>query len=61
MSLPTAEIGGQEANVLFLGLEPGYVGLSQGNVAVPVGASGRLIIRVRIGDIWSNVGFLFVE
>ena len=61
VSFPTAEIGGQEANVFFLGLAPGYVGLSQGNVGVPTGASGRLSIRIRIGDIWSNVGFLFVE
>ena len=37
VSFPTAEIGGQEANVFFLGLAPGYVGLSQGNVGVPTG------------------------
>ena len=61
VSLPTAEIGGQEATVLFLGLAPGYVALAQGNVAVPAGASGRLSIRLRIGDIWSNEGFINVE
>ena len=61
VSFPTAEIGGQEATVLFLGLAPGYVALSQGNITVPAGASGRLSIRLRIGDIWSNVGFLYVE
>ena len=61
VSLPRAEIGGQEATVLFLGLAPGYVALSQGNIGVPSGASGRLSIRLRIGDIWGNVGFLYVE
>ena len=61
VSLPRAEIGGQEATVLFLGLAPGYVALSQGNIGVQSGASGRLSIRLRIGDIWGNVGFLYVE
>ena len=61
VSMPAAEIGGQDATVMFLGLAPGYVALAQGNIGVPTGASGRLGIRVRIGHIWSNLGFVYVE
>jgi uncharacterized protein (TIGR03437 family) len=61
VALAFAEIDGQESTVPFLGLAPGYVGLGQGNVGVPSGVSGRVSIRIRIGDIWSNLGFLYVE
>lgn len=57
----SAEIDGQEATVQFLGLAPGYVGLGQGNIGVPAGVSGRVSLRIRVGDIWSNIGFIYVE
>ena len=61
VALVAAEIDGQDANVTFLGLAPGYVGLGQGNIGVPEGVSGRVSIRIRIGEIWSSVGFLYVN
>ena len=61
IAISTAEIDGQDANLPFLGLAPGYVGLAQGNVEVPAGVTGRVSIRIRIGEIWSNVGFLHVN
>ena len=61
ISISAAEIGGQEANLNFLGPAPGYLGMAQGNVQVPAGVSGRVSIRIRIGEIWSNVGFIYVN
>lgn len=61
IAISSGEIDGQDANLPFLGLAPGYVGLAQGNVEVPAGVSGRVSIRIRIGEIWSNVGFLHVN
>ena len=61
ISISAAEIDGQEANLPFLGPAPGYMGMAQGNVEVPAGVSGRVSIRIRIGDIWSNVGFIYVN
>jgi uncharacterized protein (TIGR03437 family) len=57
----SAEIDGQETTVQFLGLAPGYIGLGQGNIGVPAGVSGRVSLRIRIGESWSNTGFLYVE
>jgi uncharacterized protein (TIGR03437 family) len=46
---PVVTIGGKEATILFSGLAPGYVGLWQLNVKVPidapVGAAVELIVR----------------
>lgn len=61
ISISAAEIDGQEANLHFLGPAPGYMGMAQGNVEVPSGVSGRVSIRIRIGDTWSNVGFIYVN
>ena len=61
IAISAAEVDGQDANLPFLGLAPGYVGLAQGNVEVPAGVAGRVSIRIRIGEIWSNVGFLHVN
>jgi uncharacterized protein (TIGR03437 family) len=45
----TATLGGVEAQVLFLGLTPGFIGLAQANVlipeAAPTGAEVPLLIR----------------
>ena len=39
VTLPaTATIGGREAGILFLGLSPGYAGLTQANLIVPATA-----------------------
>ena len=61
IALPGAEVGGEEAAVLFMGLAPGYVGLGQSNIGLPVGASGKVGVRLAVGEIWSNTGFMWVE
>ncbi len=61
IALPGAEVGGQEAAVLFMGLAPGYVGLGQSNIGLPEGASGKVSVRLAVGEIWSNTGFMWVE
>jgi uncharacterized protein (TIGR03437 family) len=61
IALPGAEVGGQEAAVLFMGLAPGYVGLGQSNIGLPEGASGKVGVRLAVGEIWSNTGFMWVE
>ena len=49
VSLPQVQIGGQNAAVDFAGLAPGFVGLYQVNVIVPVGvqpgAAVSLVLR----------------
>ena len=44
----SATIGGQNANVFFLGLAPGYVGLAQANIEIPSlpGGSYPLVVTV---------------
>jgi uncharacterized protein (TIGR03437 family) len=47
---PVVNIGGQQAQVLFSGLSPGFVGLYQVNVVVPPGISaGNQPITISIG------------
>jgi len=61
-ALPSSvRIGGQEAEVRFLGLTPAFVGLAQANVVVPSGLSGRLAAAVTIGGQTSTSGFLWVR
>jgi uncharacterized protein (TIGR03437 family) len=50
----TAEIGGRQVEIPFLGLAPGFVGLAQANLQVPTGLSGDLPVRLTIGDVVSN-------
>lgn len=38
LATPAATIGGRPANVLFLGLTPGFVGLAQANLEIPADA-----------------------
>ena len=61
ISISAAEIDGQQANLHFFGPAPGYMGMAQGKVEVPTGVSGRVSIRIRIADVWSNVGFIYVN
>lgn len=49
-----ATIDGVAAEITFIGLAPGYAGVGQVNIKVPGGVTGRLPIKVGIGDEWSN-------
>jgi adhesin/invasin len=57
----TVEIGGRPSEVLFAGLTPGFVGLAQIDLVVPVGLSGRLPIRVTVSGTPSTSAFLHVQ
>jgi uncharacterized protein (TIGR03437 family) len=46
---PVVTIGGQQAQVLFSGLAPGFPGLYQINVTVPSGLTGNQQVTVAIG------------
>lgn len=49
-----ATIGGQNAEILFLGLTPGLVGVAQANLRVPPLASGHYSLVITIGGVASN-------
>jgi uncharacterized protein (TIGR03437 family) len=49
-----AIIGGQDAQVLFAGLLPGYVGVLQVNLLVPLVPSGEHVLQVTIGEASAN-------
>jgi uncharacterized protein (TIGR03437 family) len=53
---PTVTIGGVDAKVIFSGLAPGYVGLNQVNVQVPVGVTpgDAVPLELTIGGVKSN-------
>jgi uncharacterized protein (TIGR03437 family) len=46
---PVVIIGGQQAQVLFSGLAPGYPGLYQINATVPAGLTGNQNVTISIG------------
>ena len=46
---PVVMIGGQQAQVGFSGLAPGYAGLYQINATVPSGLTGNQQVTVSIG------------
>ena len=56
-----AEIGGLEVEIFFLGLTPGFAGLGQADLAVPVGLTGQLPIRLTIGGNRSGSGSVSVQ
>ena len=61
MSQTSATIGSLPAEVSFVGLAPGFVGLTQMNIIVPQGlASGDYPLSVTIGGQTSNSGIISV-
>jgi uncharacterized protein (TIGR03437 family) len=62
MSQTSASIGPLPAQVMFTGLAPGFVGLSQMNIVVPSGlASGDYPLTVTIAGKTSNAGTLSIK
>ncbi len=57
----TAKIGGQGAQILFLGLTPTYVGLAQANVVVPALSAGRYDLSISVGGVTSNTASIYVQ
>ncbi|MBK5290831.1 MAG: hypothetical protein JJE04_03930 [Acidobacteriia bacterium] len=56
----SATVGGMEANVLFLGLSPGFIGLAQGNLVVPDLPPGDHTVVITIGGAASNAPVITV-
>jgi uncharacterized protein (TIGR03437 family) len=57
----SATIGGQPANVSFLGLTPGYVGLAQANITIPARPAGSYPLVVTIDGVPSNAPLVTVS
>jgi len=59
----SAKIGGQTANVIFLGLTPGFVGLAQANIAIPAGVTpgDQVVMSVVVGGQESNTAMISVK
>ena len=55
-----AKIGGVDSNVFFIGLAPGFAGLAQADLELPVGLWRQLPIRLTIKGNQSNIGFVSV-
>lgn len=56
----SASIGGEEAEILFLGMTPDFVGLGQANLRVPSLPSGDHAVVITIGEVASNAALLAV-
>ena len=56
-----AKIGGVDSNVFFIGLAPGFAGLAQADLEIPVGLFRQLPIRLTIKGKESNMGFVSVK
>ena len=56
-----AKIGGVDSNVFFIGLAPGFAGLAQADLELPVGLWRQLPIRLTIKGKESNMGFVSVK
>lgn len=50
----SATIGAQTADLLFLGLTPGFAGLAQANIRVPVVPAGDHQLQLTVGGVPSN-------
>ena len=48
LATPAATIGGRPANVLFLGLTPGFVGLAQANLEIPADAPAGAAVELTL-------------
>jgi uncharacterized protein (TIGR03437 family) len=57
----SATIGGQNADILFLGLTPGLIGVVQANVRVPPLAAGNHPLALTIGGVASNGPLVSVQ
>ncbi len=57
----TATIGFQSADVLFAGLAPGFVGLTQANIRVPVIPSGIQPVTIVVGGVPSNTPVIAIR
>lgn len=57
----TATIGGVNANVTFLGLTPGQVGLAQANITVPVLPSGDYPLILTVAGVESTSALVSVQ
>jgi uncharacterized protein (TIGR03437 family) len=57
----TATIGGQSAEILFLGMTPGLLGVVQANVRIPALSPGDYPVVITIGGAVSNAPLLTVS
>jgi uncharacterized protein (TIGR03437 family) len=56
-----AKIGGSTAEIPFVGLAPGLVGISQMNLLIPVVAAGEQLLEVSIGGVAANTSTLSIQ
>lgn len=56
-----AKIGGSAAQIQFLGLAPGLVGVSQMNLLIPVVGPGEQPLEVSIGGVAANTSTLSIQ
>jgi uncharacterized protein (TIGR03437 family) len=56
-----AKIGGSAAQIQFLGLAPGLVGVSQMNLLIPVVGAGEQLLEVSIGGVAANTSTLSIQ
>ena len=57
----SATIGGKPADILFLGMEPYFVGIVQADVKIPDLKTGSYPVVVTVGGVKSNAGIVSVS